>query len=479
MNKVPHIPISDSTKKTTAFILLFLSYNKMANQQSNQQLKEIRATLDEKKVELMKATGSRDITIGLKETGGQLTNRLCIRFWVKKKIPIEEVPDAQLVPGKVDKAETDVVVDVEFEALKEAQDLGGKLMNEGTLRLRPIPMGASICNIKGTAGSTGFLYKIGDDPYLLSNAHVLAADPFVGVSEQEVRVVQPGPHHGGSVNGDHCGDMTKMLQLNDHSKGTVMRPESDTREREDGTTIQASYNTADAALMKQIVEVIGDIIDLPGMPKIPEGEIIPGDTIVSSSWRMNGVTKTIVTDIGKMGRVSYGNGRIALIADCIVVRKYGDPGTSGMAAIRESDGAAAGLNFAGSDTMNLICTIQNINKIFGGEVVCASDDQPPSPEILIDLGAITLVPTDNGNGTGPDLFTIIGGPFTNSKTGDPITPNPVIWMNHPEQGVSTAEWTGEVFHFKGVKRAFTHTYIRISAEGYMNKEVAIIFPPQQ
>lgn len=440
---------------------------------SNSQLQELKVLLKEKKTDLMKATNSTDITIGLKETGGKLTDKWCFRVWVRKKIPIEDIPDAQLVPSKISGVETDVVTDEEFKAQDEAPDLGNA-MNDGITRLRPIPMGCSICNVRGTAGTTGYLYRIGHTFYILSNAHVLAANPFVGISDQETRTVQPGPHHGGSLNGDHCGSMTKMLQLNDHSQGVAIRLESETGTKDDGTTIQASYNTADAALCEHIVDAVPDIVDLPGMPVLSEGEALPGDIVVSSSWRMGGVTKAIVTDVGKMGRVSYGGGKIALIADCIVVKKYGDPGTSGMGANRESDGAALGLNFAGSATLNLICTIQNINKVFGGQVVCTGG-QPPEEDTVINLGPITMEP-EEGNGGDPQEYTIVGGPVTDEKTGDII--KPTIILDHPTDGSIIPKWTGDIFKFTGISHSETDALLTLTHKGCTDKEIQITFPAQ-
>jgi len=313
-----------------------------------------------------------DITIGLKEANGKITKELCYKFWVKDKKGALALSAVEKVPEKISDAKTDVKKEEEYQAF---------FSNEGIQRLRPVKMGASVCNIKGTAGTTGFLYKKSGQYFILTNAHVAAEDPFKYVKDQVVRNVQPGPYHGGKDPADYIADMRYMVLLNNIASPapTIIGMAAD------GTYAQADYNTCDCALIGPLEldkMVVKDIIDMANTPNLPTYTVKPGDKVRISSWRMNGVSEAIVTDVGKSSTVGYANGKAAMVKDLIVVSKFGEPGTSGsgcVVVLPDGKTAAIGLNFAGSSTTNLVCAIQHIDMAFGGEVVCFDGGQPPQP----------------------------------------------------------------------------------------------------
>lgn len=302
-----------------------------------------------------------DITIGLKEIDNKLTKKLCYKLWVKDKVSAEKLLEDKLIPRQLEMITTDVKKEEEFEAYQE-----------GTKKLRPIKMGGSIGN--GGTGTSGFLYKKAGEYFILTNAHVCASDPFKYIKDQKVTNYQPGKYHQPESVDTYCGDMRYMILLNQQGSTNEVTGMS-----EDGTFIQASYNTADAGLIELKVDAIKDIIDIPNAPRKKECIAKPGDTVIFSSWRMGGVTEGIITDVGKSSLVSY-DGKKALLRDLIVVTKMGDPGTSGSGAMRKEDMAVFGLNFAGSSSLTLLCAIQHINNAFGGEVVIfEGEPTPPEP----------------------------------------------------------------------------------------------------
>lgn len=330
-------------------------------------LEVMKKLLEKHREEWLSRYNALDITIGLKERKGELTDEVCFKFWVADKIAVEKLSTDNIIPLAVGGVHTDVKKEEPFEALS--------YLGEG--RLRPIKMGSSIGNITITAGTAGFLYKRSGQHYILTNAHVAAEDPFKYVKDQIVRNVQPGAYHQGKDPEDYCGKMRYMFLLFNRNKSN---PTVAVGLNEDGTFVQSGYiNTVDAALIKLEVEGVKDIIDLPNAPRIKEAVPELGDEVVMSSWKMGGVSEGVVTDLGKSSLVTYGDGKTALLRDLIVVSKMGEPGTSGSGVLRKKDKAAIGLNFAGNSTNNLICSIQHINAGFSGEVVVFEGEEPPTP----------------------------------------------------------------------------------------------------
>lgn len=325
--------------------------------------------LERNKEDWMIKYATEDITIGLKEKNGEITDELCFKFWVTtkaSKLLMWLIARSEIIPKELVFVTTDVKEEEEYTAYVD-----------GTERLRPILMGCSGGNLKGGTGTPGFLYKKDGKFYLLSNGHVWAEDPFKYISDQETKVVQPGPYHGGKYPDDYVGDMRYMILLNEYGSGVeVIAPGI----CDDGTFTQAGYNTADAALsnLKEGVEAKPDIIGIANAPRVKECIFQPGDEIISSSWVMGGVTEAIVTDIGKSSIVQHSNGKKCRLVDQVVTTKFGDPGSSGMGVMRKRDMAAGGLNHAGSQSLNLVCAIQHINTAFGGEVVVLEGPEKPN-----------------------------------------------------------------------------------------------------
>jgi len=414
------------------------------------ELEQMKRILDRNKEEWMDEYNCKDITIGLKEKNEEITDEICFKFWVEKKhnkLAMQIFNRKELIPKELEFVKTDVKEEEEYEVYviyeseyaKKAMRAGltpivplrfREYGVKGTKKLRPILMGSSMGN-KGT-GTSGFLYKKDGEFYILTNAHVAAADPFKYISDQETKNYQPGPYHQAPSDETYIGDMRYMILLNEYGSGVeVIAPGMS----DDGTFTQAGYNTADAALcdLKKGVEAKPDILDIPNAPRVKECVVAPGDEIIGSSWRMDGVMEGIVTDIGKSALVTYGDGKQCMLRDLIVTTKFGNPGTSGSGMMRKRDMAAIGLNFAGGQTTNLLSAIQHINTAFGGEIVTFE-----SPEELTHRIDISLEEIWNGE----KLWKILGT-VTDKKTKLPLEGATVVLDG--EEGRTGAEGNYE-FH---------------------------------
>lgn len=121
--------------------------------------------------------GVRHVSAGLKVSEGRPTRELCIRVYVREKIPDARLPVAERIPREIDGVRTDVNVVRRIEPAVDAT------------RYRPVKGGIMISNLiiglnesgtnstmeAGTFGCTATLTRDGS-PVLLSNWHVLMAN---------------------------------------------------------------------------------------------------------------------------------------------------------------------------------------------------------------------------------------------------------------------------------------------------------------
>jgi hypothetical protein len=429
-------------------------------------LEEMKQELSVHKEEWKTKYKVTDISIGLKESGGILTNELCYQFWVNEKKVLEAMSADEVIPKTLFEKKTDVWVEKKW----YSQDIvpGTIPMDIPTnVRVRPIQPGCGVGNEKITQGTPGALYKIPglNKKFLLSNGHVLAADPFNYIKNQSsVACLQPGPYGGGSNPADYIGNLRFMMLLNDQTDGAVppvysigciedeINYVADGQRfvmntYNDGTISSqgAAPNTADCALCELAdgVDMIPTPIDEKDSPKTPSCILQPGQKVKLTSWRMNGTTCGVVTSVGKSAQVNYSNNKVANYVDLIVTTKIGEPGTSGSGVITDDEAQAfGGLNFAGDGSMNLVCSIQHINAAFGGSVVCVDGStdpiepppQPPENEIWDIHGLI--VDEDMNPIEGAEVVTLSDLGVKTDQTGAyrieyvvaPGTPKIVDWI---------------------------------------------------
>jgi hypothetical protein len=81
----------------------------------NEAIPEMLATGPED--QLRAIPGVKHVSVGLKDTGGKVTDQLCIRVYVKEKKDQQELTPAELIPSDINGVPTDVNVlpEIEFQ----------------------------------------------------------------------------------------------------------------------------------------------------------------------------------------------------------------------------------------------------------------------------------------------------------------------------------------------------------------------------
>ncbi|MCK9569860.1 hypothetical protein M0R72_13030 [Candidatus Pacearchaeota archaeon] len=272
--------------------------------------------------------------VGYKFVDGKKTDEICLQVYVKKKLPIDDLPPGQKIPSKILDVKTDIIEGT------------FKAFSYRTEKQRPAPPGVSIGHHDITAGTFGF--KAGN--YIVSNNHVLA---YANQALLNDSILQPGPVDGGVDPTDRIGalfDFEPLIMWN-----------------------WATYNNImDAAIA--LPDSQSDISDVIYEIGAPTGyvDLELGNT-VKKSGRTTGVTTGEVTSIDWEGTVSYGyyGNYEATFYDQILIYNaslMAQGGDSGSAVIKE-DGAdilIGALLFAGSgDTLAICSPIAPIVTRFG------------------------------------------------------------------------------------------------------------------
>lgn len=299
------------------------------------QLKEIKKKY---RSELRKKPNVRAIGIGKKVKAGKISDELCIRVYVEKKIAKSRIKAEDLIPETLDGYKTDVIEigTIRFQGVRD--------------RNRPTKGGDSLgsCHslahgyvMAGTLGCA-LIDKVDGNRVLLSNNHVIAnAD-----NDTENRanngdlVVQPGTLDGGSCNNDVIGTLKRWI------------PFTVTGDNEIDAAIAAINTLADVTecfigcdigQIQGYRELTDDDIDLPvrkcgRTTEYTTGTVVDTDVDV---W----VDYEVLTPMGIETR-SY------LFIDQIFFTALSEPGDSG-SLILDNDNKAVALLFAGSSVITV------------------------------------------------------------------------------------------------------------------------------
>lgn len=120
--------------------------------------------------------GVYHVSVGLKQTGGRTTSTLCIRVYVREKLPDDRLAPAARVPREIEGVPTDVNVvpgRLEFAAIDTTRYrpvVGGSLISNDIVVMKPDGTGTT--KEAGTFGCTATRISDGS-VVLLSNWHVL------------------------------------------------------------------------------------------------------------------------------------------------------------------------------------------------------------------------------------------------------------------------------------------------------------------
>jgi hypothetical protein len=262
--------------------------------------------------------------IGKKITGGQVTNDLALKIYVKEKKPLAELaapaPKSLELPGIAGSVPTDV------EAIGELQL---ELLID---RLRPTVPGFGVGHPDVTVGTFGCLVQKqndGDGLYILSNSHVLANS---GLGTAGDPIVQPGKRDGGMAPADILAELAEWSPFQ-FTSGTFP-------------------NRVDAAIAKVLApDQVKSAIRRIGVPKGVSRYVRRG-MHVQKTGRTTDYTTGVIKDVNFRAALTYEKpdgslGRVGF-RDQVLCTRYTAGGDSG-SAVLNMQGKIVGLHFAGSE----------------------------------------------------------------------------------------------------------------------------------
>ena len=222
---------------------------------------------------------------------------------VQKKLPKEDVPEAQLVAEEIAGVRTDVIEYGELRAQADILDAASWAL---TQKRRPCPPGFSIGHPKVTAGTLGAWVHRGDSEayFMLSNNHILASS---NDAEKGDAIRQPGPADGGTE-GDEVARLTEFVRIHFASEPNA-----------ESNKVDASVaEVLSLELVKLEIPAIGHIC---GFRDFELGER------VRKTGRTTETTEGLVETVGATSRVNYGEKKgLAIFSDQFVVRTEHDTG---------------------------------------------------------------------------------------------------------------------------------------------------------
>lgn len=287
-------------------------------------------TLCKNEAQLLSLPNVVGLGIGEKIKGGILLGRLCIKVYVRKKIPRERLSPQDLIPRKLSRFETDV------EEVGKIRALGY------TGRYRPALGGVSIGHYKITAGTLGCLVKDkkSGKAFILSNNHVLANSNKARKGDP---ILQPGPYDGGKKQKDIIGFLDKWIEIK----------------------FGKPVNLADAALARpKSLSFVKPEIILIGSPKRTTPAKL--GMAIQKSGRTTGYTTGKVKDTSATVKVNYGR-KVAVFRNQILTTNISGGGDSG-SLVLDMNRRAVGLLFAGSQVITIINPISEVLKLLDIEL---------------------------------------------------------------------------------------------------------------
>jgi hypothetical protein len=266
------------------------------------------------------------------KAGKVIPEEQCIRVYVTKKVPREQLKPSEVIPEEIDGICTDVV---EVGRIKAHQVLDPRG------RFRPAPAGVSTSRVDEIAAGTVGWYFIVEDGMLLvaSNNHVWAKE---NAGKRGDPLAQPGLYDGGDPNKDALYTLYDFVPIG-------FSP--------------TALNTVDVAvaLPSDYTMIYMNILNTGGITgkKIPsEGER------VRKFGRTTLLTEGVVIDSSATLQVEYDSG-VAMFTDIVVIQgvltsQAGDSGSPVFTRQQEF----VGLLFGGSEDgkTSIICKYTNIEE---------------------------------------------------------------------------------------------------------------------
>ena len=296
---------------------------------------------------------------GIKISGGVATGQEAVIVSVSRKLPLDQLDPADVVPPEAEGLPTDVVET-------------GIIRAFSVERERPAYGGDSIGHYLITAGTLGCVLLRGDDRVILSNNHVLANSNAAQIGDA---ILQPGPHDGGTsadriatlldfvpveFDGEVPADCPIAGGMVDVANKVSELLARDTRLQ---AVRQAQPNLVDAAIARPLIDA--DVSDeIRGVGLLAGAGRAELGMALTKSGRTTNVTQGEVLQVDVTVRVQYGAGQIATFEDQVMAGAMSQPGDSG-SAVLDADRNLVGLLFAGSDTSTVFCRSEHVLEAFG------------------------------------------------------------------------------------------------------------------
>lgn len=304
------------------------------------------------------------VGIGYKVKGGQTLDILSVVVSVERKLPAAQLAPSDLIPPALDGIPTDVIETGRFRAFQDP-----------TRRYRPASPGVSIGHPLVTAGTFGCVVRRGNELFILSNNHVLAA---TNRGRPGDRIRQPGPVDGGTV-ADEIAELVEFIPIRfGDEPATCPWAELFTRwlnellrligssHRLQAIRRLTALNEVDAAIARPLHP--SDITPAILQIGIPKGVTTPTLGMeVQKFGRTTQYTRGRIIQVDVTANVDY-DGRVATFQGQVMAGAMSAPGDSG-SAILDLNGRLVGLLFAGSETTTLIHPIERVLQALRVEAV--------------------------------------------------------------------------------------------------------------
>lgn len=303
-------------------------------------------------IEDLLLTRANVIGFGLGKKNG--TGPISVVVNVTKKLPLEELDEADVVPERIFGLLTDVVEIGNIRALSSHWPAHG---------------GDSIGHVDITAGTLGCVVKRNGQRVILSNNHVLANSNDAEIGDP---ILQPGPYDGGQLATDQIGELEAFQPIR---FGGLVSSDCPTANRLTkvfnimarvlgrNTRLKAvvsedSFNLVDAAVARPLDD--GFVSDEIREIGVPEGlaQAVLGMTVQKTGRTTNHTTGFVLQSSVTI-RVQYGAGKVATFRDQIISTLTSAPGDSG-SAVLDSDQQLVGLLFAGNDQVTIMNRIHHV-----------------------------------------------------------------------------------------------------------------------
>jgi hypothetical protein len=315
--------------------------------------------------------------IGLKITGGQVTNMPSIIVSVREKEPRTALSASDLIPSMIDNIPTDVVETGPITALGLDRQQA----------VRPIRPGASIGHRDSTAGTLGAIVRRDSQRYLLGNNHVLA---MLNAAQIGDPIFQPGPSDGGTLD-DAIAKLAgfELIRFSGEASAAPAIINTPTAQPQGCAALIASLfnrqptapiptpipttnptfpeNRVDAAIAipNEGVATNSAILDLNFAP-VGVADPRLGMSVVKSG-RTTGLTSGMITQVDVTVDVDYG-GKRARYVNQMVITPFSQRGDSG-SLVLNADRQAVGLIFSGSDVISIASPIRFVLAAMRAELV--------------------------------------------------------------------------------------------------------------